>query len=286
MKSYGELGFRESLKSRSRRVIRVKVIRTKARRAFSPTKIPGARWVINQYIGCQHACRYCYAKFMCKWYDYGKWGSWIIVRENIPELVRGKYVVGKVYMSSISDPYQPIEEKLELTKKILENMNKRIKISILTKSDLVLRDVELFKRFKNIEVGLTVNGFEESVKNDLEPYSPSIRRRVDALKRLYESGIKNYAFISPIIPKLTDVEKIIADTRGFVTYYFFEFLNFRAAGAEFRRFLRDKYWEAYEVTSNRDRFERYVKDMIKVIRKSVVKVGGICLHYPKFIVLN
>ncbi|RLF98617.1 MAG: radical SAM protein [Thaumarchaeota archaeon] len=264
----------------------MKIIKVRARKAFSPTKIPGARWVINQYIGCQHACKYCYAKFMCKWYDYGRWGSWVIVRENIPDLVRSKYVIGKVYMSSVSDPYQPIEEDFELTKKILENMNKRIKISILTKSDLVLRDVELFKRFKNIEVGLTVNGFEKSVKNDLEPYSPSIERRINALKRLYESGIKNYAFISPIIPKLTDIEKIISDTRDFVAYHFFEFLNFRAAGARFRGLLRNRYWEAYEVMSNKDKFERYVKDTIEIIRKSGVKIGGICLHYPEFIVLK
>ncbi len=264
----------------------MKVIKQKARRAFSPTKIPGARWVINQYIGCQHACRYCYAKFMCKWYDYGRWGSWVVVRENMPELVKGRYVAGKVYMSSVSDPYQPIEKRFELTRRILENMGKRVKISILTKSDLVLRDLELFKRFRNIEVGLTVNGFEESVKNDLEPYSPSIGRRIEALKRLHESGVKNYAFISPIIPKLTDIEEIISDTRGFVTYYLFEFLNFRAAGAEFRRFLRDRYWEAYEVMSNKDRLERYARDTIETIRRSGVKIGGIYLHYPELTMLK
>jgi len=264
----------------------VKVIKQRARRAFSPTKIPGARWVINQYIGCQHACRYCYAKFMCKWYDYGRWGSWVVVRENMPELVRGRYVAGKVYMSSISDPYQPIEERLKLTRRILENMSKMVRVSILTKSDLLLRDLDLFKRFRDIEVGLTVNGFEESVKNDLEPYSPSIGKRVEALKRLHESGVKNYAFISPIIPSLTDIEEIIADTRDFVTYYLFEFLNFRAAGAEFRRFLRDKYWEAYEVMSNKDRFERYARDTIEAIRRSGVKIGGIYLHHPELTMLK
>ncbi|HDD66126.1 MAG TPA: radical SAM protein, partial [Nitrososphaeria archaeon] len=105
-------------------MIRVRVIRERAGRAFSPTRIPGARWVINQYVGCQHACRYCYAKFVRRRYDYGRWGSWVVVRENMPELVRGRYVAGKVYMSSVSDPYQPIERKLELTKRILESMNK------------------------------------------------------------------------------------------------------------------------------------------------------------------
>jgi len=267
-------------------VIRVRVIRERAGRAFSPTRIPGARWVINQYVGCQHACRYCYAKFVRRRYDYGRWGSWVVVRENMPELVRGRYVAGKVYMSSVSDPYQPIEKRLELTKRILESMNKRIRLSILTKSDLVLRDVELFKRFENIEVGLTVNSFGESVKRDLEPRSPSIGKRIEALKRLHESGVRNYAFISPIIPKLTDIEEIISDTRDFVEYYFFEFLNFRAAGAEFRRLLRDRYWEAYEVVSNRDEFERYVRDMIKTIRGSGVEIGGICLHHPRLVVLK
>ena len=210
----------------------------------------------------------------------------MVVRENLPELVRGRYVAGKVYMSSVSDPYQPIEEELELTRKILESMSKRVRISILTKSDLVLRDVELFKKFRSIEVGLTVNGYDELVKKDLEPYSPSMERRVEALKRLHESGVKNYAFISPIIPRLTDIEEVINDTRGFVAYYFFEFLNFRAAGAEFRRFLRDRYWEAYEVMSDTERFERYVKDVIKAIRGSGIKIGGICLHHPKLIMLK
>jgi len=67
-------------------------------------------------------------------------------------------------MSSISDPYQPAEEKLELTRRILKNLDKRIKLSILTKSDLVLRDIDLFKQFENIEVGLTINDFDGESK--------------------------------------------------------------------------------------------------------------------------
>ncbi len=150
-----------------------KIIFTKTRKAYSPTKIPGAKWAINPYIGCEHACKYCYAKFMCAYYNYGKWGSWIVVRENLPELVKGKHVSGIVLMSTVSDAYQPVERKFELTRKILAHMSKSVKLSILTKSNLVLRDVDLFKRFACIEVGLTVNSFEGKLKKEIEPNSPA-----------------------------------------------------------------------------------------------------------------
>ena len=119
----------------------MRIIKVRAKRAFNPSKIPGAKWSINQYVGCQHSCMYCYAKFMCRRYNYGEWGSWVVVKENIPNLVRGKYVSGYVYMSTVSDAYQPIESRFNLTRRILENMNKRIKLSVLTKSDLILRDI-------------------------------------------------------------------------------------------------------------------------------------------------
>ena len=143
----------------------------RAKRIFTPTKISGVKYVLNQYVGCEFACLYCYARFMCRWRNYGEWGSWVEIKENAPELAR-KLVKGKVVMSSVSDPYQPIEKELELTRKVLENMDKHTELSILTKSNLVVRDIDIFKEFKRIEVGLTLNGFEGEMKNLLEPYSP------------------------------------------------------------------------------------------------------------------
>lgn len=196
----------------------IKIIKIKAKKAFTLTKIPGANYVINQYIGCEHACLYCYAKFMCKWYNYGKWGSWVVVKENLPELVKKENVKGKVYMSSVSDAYQPVEANLKLTRNILKNMDKNINLSILTKSDLVLRDIDIFKEFKNIEVGLTINSFESKLKKEIEPYSTPNEKRINSLKILHENGIKNYAFISPIIPYLTDIEQLIRETKNFVDF--------------------------------------------------------------------
>jgi DNA repair photolyase len=113
-----------------------RIIRIKAKRAFTPTKIPGADYVINQYVGCQNACRYCYAKFMGRFYPYGEWGRWVVVKENLPELVRRERIKGTVYMSSVSDPYQPIEKELLLTRRILQNMDKRTKFPLQPKGYL------------------------------------------------------------------------------------------------------------------------------------------------------
>ena len=264
----------------------IKIIKIKAKKAFAKTKIPGAEWVINQYIGCQHACKYCYAKFMCKWYNYGKWGRWVVIKENLPELVKKENVEGKVYMSSVSDPYQPIEKKLELTRNVLKNMNKNIKLGILTKSDLVLRDIDIFKEFENIEVGLTINNFDGTVKREIEPFSPSNEKRIEALKLLQENGIKNYAFISPIIPYLIDVKELIKETKDFTDFYWFEFLNLRASGKEFREWLKQNYPESYEIISDKDKAEKYAKDTIRIIKDNNIQVRGVSVYYPKVMVVK
>lgn len=265
--------------------MKTRIIKIKVDRGFTRTKIPGAKWVINQYIGCQYSCKYCYAKFMYRWYSYGRWGSWVVVKENMPFLIKNKYVNGLVCMSSVSDPYQPIERRLKLTRSILENMNKRIRLSILTKSDLVLRDIDLFKRFNDIEVGLTVNGFDIDIKRDLEPYSPSVSKRIDALKALHENGVRSYAFISPIIPGLTEVEDIIGETEDFVDYYWFEFLNLKASGREFIEWLKWSYPDSYDTLSDEVRADEYVRKTLDAIKGKDISVKGIIIHYPKLTVI-
>ncbi len=256
----------------------VRVIYVSARKAFGKTRIPGADYVLNQYIGCEHACLYCYAKFVCKWYNYGRWGEWVVVRKNMPELVKMERVSGRVCMSTLSDPYQPLEKKIELTRSILRNLDKNTELSILTKSDLVLRDIDVFREFKRIEVGLTVNSFEGRVKKVLEPFSPDNEKRIRALKELKENGITTYAFVSPIIPGLVDVGEVVRETRGFVDFYWFEFLNLRAAGKEFREWLRDNYPESYFTLLNKEKNEKFVKSVVETVRKMKVCVRGICVH--------
>ena len=251
----------------------VKLIEVRCKNAFVRSRLPGADWVVNQYVGCGFGCPYCYAKFMCRFRSHGVWGTWVEAKINAHELVMKK-VPGEVLMSSVSDPYQPVETKMQLTRRVLENMDKSNRLTILTKSPLVLRDVDVLKEFNHVEVGLTINGFS-GADRIFEPRTPSHRSRVAALKRLHEEGIKNYAFISPIIPGVVDVERLVSETQDFVDYYWMEMLNIRAAGAYFRRLVKDRHPEALELFVG-DKLGSFVKE----VRKSIygVRVRGIVYH--------
>ena len=261
--------------------MKTKIFKVKAKSIFTRTKIPGAKWVINQYVGCQHSCLYCYAKFMCRWRpeNYGKWGSWVEAKINAPELVKEKYVDEWVYMSSISDPYQPIEKQLELTREVLKNLDKRIKLSILTKSDLILRDIDILRKFENLEVGLTVNNFNGRLKKVFEPFSPTNRARIYALKVLKENNLKTYSFVSPIIPGLIDIRNIIRQTRDFTDFYWFEIINLRLAGQEFIKILKRKFPKSFEILINEAKFNNFLKECRSVINSEKINCRGIEIHY-------
>lgn len=255
----------------------VRIIKTKARSIYTKSGIPGADYAINQYVGCQFACRYCYAKFVCKWKPYGEWGSWVEVKTNAPELARRR-VDGTVFMSSVSDPYQPIEKELKLTRRVLQFMDKRNRLDVLTKSPLVVRDIDLFKLFDHVEVGLTVNTFEGREKELIEPFSPVQKARINALEELSEEGIRTYAFISPIIPGITDVEAVVRETRDFVDYFGFEVLNLRGAGREFEELLKENFPESYSVMTSGEKFARLLKELVELIKRLNVKTEGIEVH--------
>jgi len=258
----------------------MKIIEIEAKNILTKTGIPGADWVINQYVGCQFDCLYCYAKFMCRFKpnDYGKWGAWVEAKANAVQLIKDKKIEGRVFMSSVSDPYQPVERKLELTREILKNLDKDAQLSILTKSDLVLRDIDILRQFKNVEVGLTINSFSGEDKATFEPYSPPSAERIEALKELHKSGLKTYAFISPIIPGLTSLEKIIEKCRPYADYFIFELINIRGAGREFTKFLQEKYPESYEVITDRILFRQFMDEVREIIKKSGVRTEGLHIH--------
>lgn len=260
--------------------MKVKLIKVKAKEIFTKTKLPGADWVINQYVGCEHACLYCYAKFISRWRpgSYGKWGSWVEAKVNAPELVKERRVAGWVYMSSISDPYQPVEKDLKLTRQILENLDKKTKLAIQTKSDLILRDIDLLKGFKNIQVGLTINDFKGEAKEVFEPFSPSNEKRINALRALKKEGIGTYAFVSPIIPGLINLRKVIRQTKKYTDSYWFEFINARGAGREFMDVLKKDFPESYNKLTDKKEFADSIKECKKIISLEKVKIQGIELH--------
>ncbi len=259
--------------------MKTKLIKVKSKSIFTKSGL-GVKWSINQYVGCDHTCLYCYAKFIKKWRpaNYGKWGTWVEAKINAPELVKDKYVNGWVYMSSISDPYQAIEKRLKLTRKVLESMDKRIKLIVQTKSDLVLRDIDLFKEFKNIEIGLTVNSFSGKAKKLFEPFVSTSRQRIKALQILKKNKFKTYVFVSPIIPELIDLKDIIKRTKKFVDYYWFEFINLRGAGKKFAETLKKEFPASYKMVIDKNEFKEFVKECKQIINSQNIKVRGIEIH--------
>jgi len=161
-------------------------------------------------VGCEHACKYCYADPITRRFAKHKepWGEFVDVKINAPEILRfdiRRKKKGGVFISSLCDPYQPLEKKYQLTRKCLEILLKnQFPIIIQTKSALIVRDLDLLKKFEKCEVGFTITSLDDEVRRNFEPNSSSVQEKLDAVKVLKENGISVYIFFGPILPYLSD----------------------------------------------------------------------------------
>ena len=146
----------------------------------------------------------------------------------IEKINPSKYNGKKILLSSVTDPYLPLEKKFENTRKILSRLkDTTAKISILTKSQLVLRDIDLFSQFKNIKVGVSLNALDTDFARKIEPFASKPIDRLNALEKIHKAGLETYVFISPIFPKITNYREIIQRSIKFTDSYMFENLNYR-----------------------------------------------------------
>ena len=206
-----------------------------ARSILSKSKV--FDYVVNPYIGCQHGCAYCYARFMKRFTGHKEpWGEFVDVKINAAHLLQreiGKKPPGRVWVSGVCDPYQPLERTYELTKKCLEILVRYDwPFTIQTKSALVLRDVELFKKAHKIEVGLSVTTGDEGVRQLFEPGAPSIRERIKALGELHLAGIRTYAMIAPMLP---GADGLAAGLSGKVDYVLVDRMNYHYGDWVYRK---------------------------------------------------
>jgi DNA repair photolyase len=162
---------------------------------------------LNPYSGCAFGCTYCYAAFFARDnVQREQWGYWVNVKENALALlkkIRHKPIKGKtVYMSSVTDPYQPIERKLELTRSILKELldYHQPRLVIQTRSPLVTRDIDLMSRFDAIQVNMTITTDSEKVRKVFEPLCPSNKIRLQAIKEIHEANIEACITITPLLP--------------------------------------------------------------------------------------
>ena len=194
-------------------------------------------YTINPYIGCEHGCTYCYARFMKRFTDHKEeWGRFVDVKVNAASLLQHeikKKRPGKVWISGVCDPYQPLEKKYELTKRCLEILLKHgWPVTIQTKSHLVLRDVESLKKFDEIEVGLTITTADENIRKIFEPNSPPVKQRIETLEKLHYVGVRTFAMIAPLLPK---TEGLVTQLSGKVDYVLIDKMNYHYADRVYKR---------------------------------------------------
>jgi len=195
---------------------------------YTKTAIPATEYVANPYVGCPHGCQYCYASFMKRFSKHKQdWGKFVDIKhwkQSPPKVCKS------LMISSVTDPYNPLEEKHQRTRAILEQLleehHEDTNLLIITKSDLVLRDLPLLKKFKKPRVAFSINTLDESFKEDMDQAKP-IKDRLKAMKTLHQNGIRTICFISPIFPEITDVLAIIDRVQGYANYIWLENLQLR-----------------------------------------------------------
>ncbi|MGZ3597523.1 MAG: radical SAM protein [Syntrophales bacterium] len=214
----------------------MKITLIKAKNILSRSKVYD--YALNPYVGCQHECLYCYAKFMKRFTGHKeKWGEFVDVKINAPELLASevkKKKVGRVWVSGVCDPYQPLEKKYMLTKQCLEILvESGWPFTVQTKSALVLRDIEILKRADDVEVGFTITTADEKIRKIFEPGASPSRERIEALARLHAEGIRTFAMVAPILP---GAEGLVSALKGKVEYVIADRLNYHYADAAYKKY--------------------------------------------------
>jgi|MGYP000059547007 DNA repair photolyase len=163
---------------------------------LTKSNLPASDYVINPYVGCPHGCKYCYASFMKRFTGHKEeWDTFIDVKRCSKSINKKKLEGKTVFLSSVTDCYNPYEEIYCITQSISKQLlNVECTVSISTKSSFILRDVELLKQFRNISVAMSINTLDESFKNDMDNAS-SIEACMNTLKVLHETYYFTYKFL-------------------------------------------------------------------------------------------
>ena len=206
-----------------------------AKTILSKSKV--SDYTINPYIGCEHGCTYCFARFMKRFTGHKEeWGRFVDVKLNAASLLQNEIKrkrIGRVWISGVCDPYQPLEKKYKLTRRCLEILsNHNWPVTIQTKSSLILRDIELLRKFNKIEAGLTITTADEKIRKIFEPNSPPIKERIETLEILHSAGIKTYAMIAPILQKAEDLPTQLS---GKVDHILIDRMNYHYADWVYRK---------------------------------------------------
>lgn len=187
----------------------MKVSKCFLRKILNPCSLEALNYQVDPYIGCEHFCSYCYALNKSE----TDWEKEILIHEDIiGQLTQeiNSLEPQSIYIGMNSDPYQPSERTCKQTRKILKLLAERgFSVCILTKSGLVTRDIDILGKMENSSVGVSIAFYEERTRQMFEKNAPSNRVRIEALKKLKNSGIATYTLICPVMPFITNIESVI-----------------------------------------------------------------------------
>jgi DNA repair photolyase len=234
-----------------------------ARSIFSPAtgyiRRGGFDWTCNPYLGCSFGCTYCYAMFLPQnRRPREEWGKWFQAKINAVELARktAPKVAGQaLYISSVTDPYLPAERSLELTRGILEMLIPyQPRILVQTRGPLVIRDIDLLRRFHAVRVNMSIPTDSEAIRKAFEPKAPPLEHRWTAIEKVKSAGLPVGICVTPMLP-LEDPQRFVKRLMDFrpdvvVTQDFQDSSGAFGAstGAEAKKLLQDRQWtgEDYE----------------------------------------
>lgn len=227
---------------------------------MTKSSLPVGGYSVNPYVGCPHACKYCYASFMKRFTGHTEpWGTFLDVKHWKPIANPHKYDGKRIVIGSVTDGYNLYEAEFRNTRRLLEELRgTQAELMICTKSDLVLRDLDLLKQFPKVTVSWSVNTLNEEFRADMDR-AVSIERRLHAMRQVYEAGIRTVCFVSPIFPGITDVKAIIEEVKGYADLIWLENLNLRGQfKGEIMAYIREKHpalFPLYEEIYNQKRLD-------------------------------
>lgn len=210
---------------------------------MTKSSLPVGGYSVNPYVGCTHGCKYCYTSFMKRFTGHTEpWGTFLDVK-HWPELKNPeKYRGQRVVIGSVTDGYLPQEEQFQNTRRLLEQLkNSGAEILICTKSDLVVRDIDLLREMGKVTVSWSINTLDEDFRADMDK-AASIERRLAAMKQVYNAGIRTVCFIAPVFPGITDFKAIFQRVKDQCELVWLENLNLRGGFKQtILNYIEEKY---------------------------------------------
>ncbi|MFT0800023.1 radical SAM protein [Bacillus swezeyi] len=203
----------------------IEIKETMAKNILTEAKgyLDGFTHSLNPYSGCAFACKYCYVREMpIQKFKETPWGEWLNIKKNAAESYRNEITKLRsknkpvyIFMSTATDPYQPIERKVKMTRMLLEEMLKNPPdiLQIQTRGPLITRDIDLLTELRKkceVLISMTIETDREDIKRIFAPYAPGIKLRIKALKEIHEAGIPAQASISPVLPFTPDFPKVLS----------------------------------------------------------------------------